>query len=103
MYDKRERNYRSAKKEPMVMGPMSQWIENPLGKTKDLDGEIRQLEDRFGLSPMARLKLGITFLDHQKSLQEMNADYNANVDPPPEDDPRAEIAPDAGAKSRQIH
>ena len=37
-----------------------------------LDEEIRQLEDRLGLTPRARLQLGITFSEAAKSLDDLN-------------------------------
>jgi hypothetical protein len=43
-----------------------------------LDVEIRQLEDRFGLTPRARLQLGITYGEAKKSLEELNAELQAD-------------------------
>lgn len=74
--DERERVYREIRKKGgkrLVMGSQGQPVLNPLLKyMKDLDAEIRQLEDRVGLTPMARLKLGITFGQAQRSLADLN-------------------------------
>jgi hypothetical protein len=54
-----------------------------------LDAEIRQLEDRFGLSPLAKLQLGVAFGDAARSLERMNADFNREYEAAePEADPR---------------
>jgi len=46
---------------------------------QEFQAEARQLEDRFGLSPMSRLRLGITFADAQASLDGLNARLAAKV------------------------
>jgi P27 family predicted phage terminase small subunit len=57
----------------VVAGSQGQPRPNPLYKlVSELQAEARQLEDRFGLSPMARLKLGIVFADAQQSLESLN-------------------------------
>jgi phage terminase small subunit len=57
---------------------------NPLGKhMATLDSEIRHLEDRLGLTPRARLQLGITYADAHRSLEERNRALQAD-----ENDPR---------------
>lgn len=89
LYDERERCYRSAKKNRLVAGSQGQWVLNPLYKQMNvLDTEIRNMEDRFGLSPMARLKLGVQFGEAHKSLEEMNRSLDADTEAEP--DPRAE-------------
>ena len=37
------------------------------------------MEDRFGLSPLSRLRLGITFADAQASLDGLNARLAAKL------------------------
>ncbi len=49
------------------------------------DAEIRQLEDRFGMTPRARLQLGITFSESVRSLEALNQSFIADDD---EEDPR---------------
>jgi hypothetical protein len=62
---------------------------NPLYRQiSSLEKDIRQLEDRFGMTLASRLKLGITFADAAKSLEEINRRADADVDEEPDDDPR---------------
>ena len=63
-YDLRERLERIFRKQPFVTGSTGQDVINPAAKEiGSLDGRIIALEDRFGITPMARLKLGIAFGD----------------------------------------
>jgi len=78
LYDERHRAMRDFRKARLVRGSTGQPVLNPMGKlVKDLDGEIRQLEDRFGLSPQARLRLGIDLGKAADSLDALNARYRA--------------------------
>lgn len=73
LYDERERAYRGYAKERLVLGSQGQQVINPLAKVMaTADAEIRALEDRFGLSPMARMRLGIAMGEAKKSLEAMN-------------------------------
>jgi len=64
----------------IVEGSQGQPRPNPLFKqVQEFQAEARQLEDRFGLSPMARLRLGITFADAQASLDGLNLRLAAKV------------------------
>jgi P27 family predicted phage terminase small subunit len=57
----------------VVVGSQGQPRPNPLFKQIEaFQAEARQLEDRFGLSPLARLRLGITFADAAASLDGLN-------------------------------
>jgi P27 family predicted phage terminase small subunit len=57
----------------VVVGSQGQPRPNPLFKqVESFQAEARQLEDRFGLSPLARLRLGITFADAAASLDGLN-------------------------------
>ncbi len=57
----------------VVEGSQGQPRPNPLFKqVETFQAEARQLEDRFGLSPMSRLKLGVTFADAHMSLAALN-------------------------------
>lgn len=74
LYDERERCYRAVRKERLVMGSQGQMVLNPLYRQMSTnDTEIRNLEDRFGLTPMARLKLGVQMGDAARSLADINA------------------------------
>lgn len=90
MYDERERAHRNFVKARIVKGSKGQPRINPLASfIKDLDAEIRQLEDRLGMTPKARLQLGITFGDAMRSLHDLNRDLQR--DDEEEDDPRLAI------------
>lgn len=87
LYDASDRAWREEKREPLVEGGGGQIWPNPAGakKAMSLESHIRALEDRFGITPLARLKLGVTFQQGQ-SLTEMNrrileGDRDARPDP----------------------
>lgn len=57
----------------VVAGSQGQPRANPLYKqVQEFQAEARQLEDRFGLSPKARLALGISFAEAVSSLDALN-------------------------------
>lgn len=92
LHDDRERAFRQFRKQPLVEGSQGQPVLNPIRVVVDrCDGEIRQLEDRLGLSPMARHKLGITFGEMHRSLEgyteHLTVDESDEIED--EDDPRA--------------
>lgn len=73
--DERERMARVVRKSRVVLGSQGQPRANPLyAQITSFDAEIRQLEDRLGLSPIARLRLGVTFGDAARSLADLNKD-----------------------------
>jgi P27 family predicted phage terminase small subunit len=64
----------------VVEGSQGQPRPNPLYKqVESFQAEARQMEDRFGLSPLSRLRLGITFADAQASLDGLNARLAAKI------------------------
>lgn len=66
---------------PLVEGSTGQQVAHPLlRQVSILDGEVRQLEDRFGLSPMARLRLGAQLGDAKRSLADLDAVVAAKAD-----------------------
>ena len=72
LMDLRERALRSAQEDLMLEGSTGQWVENPMAKAMSrYDVEIRNLEDRFGLTPRARLNLGVQLGQAKKSLEDM--------------------------------
>lgn len=89
LYDDCHQFRESIRKHPMVEGSQGQLVRNPFVKDlKDAQAEIRQLEDRFGLSPRARLGLNLTLGATAKTLADLNADFaGVNVD----DDPRFDV------------
>ena len=86
--DERERAHKATRAHPFIVGSQGQQVLNPLfAHVSRLDAEVRQLEDRFGLTPRARLQLGITFGEAHRSLAELNAAFMEQTDDA--DDPRA--------------
>lgn len=76
MYDQRTRLERVVLKTPFVTGSTGQLTMHPGAKEiASLDGRILQLEDRLGITPMARLKLGVTFGAAARSLEDLNRDF----------------------------
>ena len=66
-----------------VKGAAGQPVDHPLiRRMKEYDGEIRHLEDRLGLSPKARLNLGIKGTDLRRPLSRLNAGLKADLDDP---------------------
>lgn len=91
MADEFERCRREFRKQRIVLGSQDQPVLNPLaGHMIALAGKIQQLEDRFGASPVARLRLSIDLGEAQKSLDAMNARLAAGDQEgvEPDDDPR---------------
>jgi P27 family predicted phage terminase small subunit len=89
LYDDCDRYRTAIRKNPMVTGSQGQMVRNPFVKDlKDAQAEVRQLEDRFGLSPRARLALNLTLGTTAKTLADLNADFSGGVD---DDDPRADF------------
>lgn len=74
LYDERERAFRVVKRDGrLVAGSQGQPVLNPLLKyIATCDTEIRQLEDRLGLSPKGMAALGSAFAGVQKSLDDLN-------------------------------
>lgn len=93
LYDERERAYREYRRKRVVKGSTGQPVINPVWKQVPvMDMEIRQLEDRFGLTPQSQLKLGVTFGHAARTLDEMNKrlneDENGASDEGAAEDPR---------------
>ena len=75
LIDERERIYKQAKKDRLVVGSKGQVVLNPLySALLKIDAEIRQMEDRIGLSPKARVSLGIQIGQMKKSLDDLNSE-----------------------------
>jgi P27 family predicted phage terminase small subunit len=70
--DERERMMRGIRRARIVLGSRGQPRANPLyAQVAAFDAEIRQLEDRVGLSPRARLQLGISLGVAVRSLADI--------------------------------
>jgi len=72
MYDDLEQSWTKYMRDPEVDGSMGQRRISHFAKhIAELEPMIRALEDRFGLSPKARLELGVTLGDAARSLQDL--------------------------------
>ncbi len=85
-YDERERAYREIRKVGrLTKGSQGQIILHPLLKyINECEQEIRQLEDRLGLSPAARLRMGAALAGAKRTLDDVNGSLG-NTD---QEDPR---------------
>lgn len=91
LYDDLERTNRTVREQGhMVRGSKGQMVLHPLLRhTQVTQAEIRQLEDRFGLSPRARLSLNVTLGEAAKSLADLNSEFTGGGDD--DDDPRFDV------------
>lgn len=101
LYDDLERSRRAVQEIGHVIeGSKGQTVMNPLLRHMQTQAaEIRQMEDRFGLSPRARLSLNLTLGQAAQSLADLNAPFLA--DGGDDDDPRmdavdVEVVSDTG-------
>jgi len=77
LMDERERIFKQAKKDRLVVGSQGQVVLNPLyNALLKIDAEIRNLEDRIGLNPKARVSLGIQIGQAKKSLADLNSELD---------------------------
>lgn len=96
MYDLRERMHRALLEQPFTEGSTGQTVVHPAAKElASLDGRIVALEDRFGITPMGRLKLGVVLGAAARSLDEMNRSWSDDDEAEP--DPRLRAVVDASA------
>lgn len=73
LVDERERAWRAFRRERLVPGSQGQPRLNPLWNLiQDTTAQILQLSDRLGLTPRARLQLGITFSQAAMGIAELN-------------------------------
>jgi hypothetical protein len=78
--DERVRAFHAARRARVVLGSKDQPVLSPLlGYVASLDAETRALEDRFGLTPRARLQLGVTLGEAHRSLADLNAAFLEEV------------------------
>lgn len=78
LYDERERAYQAYRRNRLVKGSTKQLVVNPLWRhaTATLDPEIRQIEDRFGLTPRSRAQLGLAIGGLKKTLDDLNRELD---------------------------
>lgn len=81
LYDEYFRAARSFRKQRLTKGSTGQMVINPLGKyLLDLERQLERTEERFGLSPLDRMRLGITFGEARRSLQDLNDELEDDGD-----------------------
>ena len=87
LYDDATRYRMQIREAAMVRGSKGQWVRNPFVKDlKDTNSAILALEDRFGLSPRARLSLNLSLVGAAKTYADLNE--NLGVGDYDDDDPR---------------
>lgn len=99
--DERERMMRAIRRARLVEGSRGQPRANPLyAQVAAFDAEIRQLEDRVGLSPRSRLALGIQLGRAQASLADLAAAADGDDDDAAAADLRLAFARPAAGEPR---
>lgn len=90
LYDERERAERAYTRERATEGSTGQMVVNPFARqVASIDTRIDKLEPRFGITPKARLDLGVAMGAAHKSLEEMNRAFeDDDEDEGDEVDPR---------------
>jgi hypothetical protein len=87
MYQRREDFDTAGMVEPVVVGSQKQEVLSALLKEVDvLDAKILALEDRFGMSPLSRLRLQVKVGDASRSIAATNARLAAGALDTPDDD-----------------
>ena len=71
------RALRSFRNRRLVTGSQGQPVINPLGDyVLKLEKQIAAVEEKFGLTPLDRMRLGITFGEARRSLASLNAELD---------------------------
>ena len=79
--DEWRRAMRGLQRERLVLGSMGQPVINPLADyAMKLECQIAAVEEKFGLTPLDRMRLGISFGEARRSLADLNEDLNENGD-----------------------
>lgn len=72
--DEREKLHAATVRAPLVRGSHEQLMLNPLfRRLRDLNRQIARAEEHFGMTPLARMRLGVTSLQEQAAMEEMEA------------------------------
>lgn len=79
LWDEWGRALRSFRKHRLATGSTGQVVINPLGKyLLELERQLERTEERFGLSPLDRMRLGITFGEARRSLADLNEELEVD-------------------------
>lgn len=72
--DEREKLRAATSRAPLVKGSHEQLMLNPLfRRLRDLNREIARAEEHFGMTPLARMRLGVTYLQEQAAKEDLEA------------------------------
>lgn len=72
--DERERLRVATSRAPLVKGSHDQLMLNPLfRRIRELNREIARAEEHFGMTPLARMRLGVTYLQEQAAKEDLDA------------------------------
>lgn len=91
--DEYERVYPVFRKQRLSTGSTGQMTLNPLATyLANLEGQIAKAETELGLTPMARLRLGIAYGQAKLTAQQLNEALNQGTDGAQSEDDRALLA-----------
>lgn len=72
--DEREKLRVATSRAPVVKGSHEQLMLNPLfRRIRELNREVARAEEHFGMTPLARLRLGVTYLQEQAAKEDLEA------------------------------
>jgi hypothetical protein len=72
--DEREKLRAATVRAPLVKGSHEQLMLNPLfRRVRELNREIARAEEHFGMTPLARMRLGVTYLQEQAAKEDLDA------------------------------
>lgn len=72
--DEREKLRGATARAPLVKGSHEQLMLNPLfRRIRELNREIARAEEHFGMTPLARMRLGVTYLQEQAAKEDLEA------------------------------
>ncbi len=72
--DEREKLRAAVTRAPLVTGRHDQLMLNPLfRRLRELNREIARAEEHFGMTPLARMRLGLTYLQEQAAREGLEA------------------------------
>ena len=81
LLDERERAFQLYRKQMVVSGSQGQAVLSPAWKVvQNCDGELRALEDRLGMTPKARLQLGIEFAQAHEGMNRLRRQLEVEDD-----------------------
>jgi hypothetical protein len=72
--DERDKLRAATTRAPLVKGSHEQLMLNPLfRRMRELNRDIARAEEHFGMTPLARLRLGVTYLQEQAAKEDLDA------------------------------